>query len=298
MFGERMAAAVREVGNCAVVGLDPHLDKLPAAFRERYADRSGLDFRVEAAQAVLEFNHLVIDAIAGTVCAIKPQYAFYEALGSPGFAALEETCDRARDRGLIIIADAKRGDIASTAAAYARSILAPDGPFAADAVTVNPWMGADTLDPFIEVCAATGGGIFVLVRTTNPGSALLQHHGEPAAAHVVAQVLAEKGAALTGPSGMSSIGAVVGAMTGDEATTLRAMMPGAWYLVPGVGAQGGSETDAVAGQRPDGLGCLVNSSRGVLYAPDLQRAVYDADPGAWIAAAAKAHADRFTVSTD
>ena len=97
---------------------------------------------------------------------------------------------------------------------------------------------------------------------------------------------------------MSSIGAVVGAMTGDEATTLRTMMPGAWYLVPGVGAQGGSETDAVAGQRPDGLGCLVNSSRGVLYAPDLQRAVYDADPGAWIAAAAKAHADRFTVSTD
>ena len=298
MFGERMARAVGAVGSCAVVGLDPHLDRLPAPLRARFEGRSGLDFRVEAAQAVLEFNQLVLDAIDGTVCAIKPQFAFFEALGSAGFAALEETCGLARERGFLVIADAKRGDIASTAAAYARSILSTDGPIVADAVTVNPWMGADTLDPFLEVCAATGGGIFVLVRTTNPGSALLQHHGAPPAAHLVADVLAQKGRALTGPSGFSSVGAVVGAMTGDEAKVLRERMPGAWFLVPGVGAQGGSEESAMAGRRAhDGYGCLVNSSRGVLYAPATDRPAYDEDPGAWIAQAAKAHAARFRVGS-
>jgi orotidine-5'-phosphate decarboxylase len=194
---------------------------------------------------------------------------------------------------LLIVADAKRGDISSTAAAYARSILAADGPFHCDSVTVNPWMGPDTLDPFIEVCAETGGGIFVLVRTTNPGSAWLQHHGHPTCAEAVAAVLAQKGEALTGPSGMSSIGAVVGAMAGDEAPKLRTCMPGAWFLVPGVGAQGGSEDDAIAGVRGDGMGCLVNSSRGVLFPSSAGREDYDSDPGLWIAQSAKAHAERF-----
>ena len=127
----------------------------------------------------------------------------------------------AREAGLLILGDAKRGDISSTAAAYARSILSPDGPFYCDAVTVNPWMGTDTLDPFIDVCTETGGGVFVLVRTTNPGSPFLQHHGSPTAAQLVADALAEKGEQLTGPSGMSSVGAVVGAMAGDEAPQLR-----------------------------------------------------------------------------
>jgi len=293
MFGERMVTAARDAGNCAVVGLDPHLDRLPSVFRERYVGRTGLSFRTEAAMAVLEFNRLVIEAVKGRVPAIKPQFAFYEELGSPGFSALEETCALAREAGLLILADAKRGDIASTAAAYARSILSLDGPFQADAVTVNAWMGADTLDPFIEVCAETGGGIFVLVRTTNPGSAFLQHHGQPRAAHALAEVLNKKGESLVGPSGFSSVGAVVGAMTGDEASELRDLMPAAWYLVPGVGAQGGSTDDAVAGARSDGLGCLVNSSRAVLYAPQDERAVYEADPGQWIAQAARALADRF-----
>jgi orotidine-5'-phosphate decarboxylase len=295
MFGDRMATAVATAGNCAVVGLDPHLDRLPSSLRARFEGRTGATFRAEAAAAVMDFNRIVIDAVSGRVAAVKPQFAFYEALGAPGFAALEETCAIARDAGLLVIADAKRGDIASTAAAYARSILSLDGPFQADAVTVNPWMGADTLDPFIDVCAESGGGLFVLVRTTNPGSAFLQHHGSPGAAHQVAAVLAEKGAELTGASGFSSVGAVVGAMTGDEASILRAAMPGAWFLVPGVGAQGGSEADAVAGARADGLGCLVNSSRGVLYPGPDERSAYDADPIAWIAAAAGAHAERFQV---
>jgi orotidine-5'-phosphate decarboxylase len=293
MFGERLATAVRETGSCAVVGLDPHLDRLPAHLLERYQGRTGADFRKEAALAVVAFNRLVIESIRGVVPAVKPQFAFYEALGSHGFAALEETCAMARDAGLLIVADAKRGDISSTAAAYARSVLSSDGPFQCDSVTVNPWMGPDTLDPFIEVCAETGGGIFVLVRTTNPGSAWLQHHGNPTAAEAVADVLARKGEALTGPSGMSSIGAVVGAMSGDEAPKLRTRMPGAWFLVPGVGAQGGSEEDAVAGARSDGLGCLVNSSRGVLYPPVDGHSDYDSDPGAWISESVKNHSKRF-----
>ncbi len=293
MFGERMAAAVQRSGNCAVVGLDPHLDRLPGPLRARYQGRTGASFRMEAARAVLEFNRIVIDSISDLVPAIKPQFAFYEALGSHGFSVLEETCALARESGLLIVGDAKRGDIASTAAAYARSILDPAGPFHCDSVTVNPWMGADTLDPFVEVCAETGGGLFVLVRTTNPGSRWLQHHGEPAGASLVAAAIAQKGEELTGASGMSSIGAVVGAMTGDEASLLRQQMPAAWFLVPGVGAQGGSESDAVAGIRSDGLGCLVNSSRGVLYPSESDRSRYDEDPGTFVREMAKMHAERF-----
>lgn len=293
MFGERMAAAVARTGNCAVVGLDPHLDRLPGSLRARYEGQSGQKFRTEAARAVMDFNRLVLTSIKDVVPAVKPQFAFYEALGSPGFAALEETCALARELGLLIVGDAKRGDISSTAAAYARSILDPTGPFHCDSVTVNPWMGADTLDPFIDACAATGGGVFVLVRTTNPGSHWLQHHGTPSGAECVADALREKGAALVGPSGMSSVGAVVGAMAGDEAGRLRARMPAAWFLVPGVGAQGGSERDAIAGARGDGLGCLINSSRGVLYPPKEAQAEYDADPGGWVFKMAKMHAERF-----
>lgn len=292
-FGERLAQAVQRVGNCAVVGLDPHLNRFPAFMTDRLEGHTGDSYRREAAKLVVEFNRMVIASIADVVPAIKPQFAFYESLGAHGFAALEETCAAARDAGLLIIGDAKRGDIASTAAAYARSILDPSGPFHCDAVTVNPWMGADTLEPFLDVCAETGGGMFVLVRTTNPGSRWLQHHGNPTAAMQVAEALNERGRAMTGPSGLSSLGAVVGAMTGDEALQLREKMPNAWFLVPGVGAQGGSVRDAMAGQRADGLGCVVNSSRGVLF-PDTERVErYEEAPGEVIRELAKSHAKRF-----
>lgn len=279
LFGERLAAAVAEVGAPLCVGLDPHLDRLPAPLRERYVGRSGRAFREEAAAAVEIFDGMVLDAVQGIAAAIKPQLAFYEALGAPGLAALERTCARARERGLIIIADAKRGDIASTAAAYAQALLAPDGPLAADAVTLNPWMGLDVIEPFLPPCRRHGRGIFVLVRTTNPGSALLQLHGEPAAALKVADRIAALGEELTGPSGLSSVGAVVGAFAADEARALRARMPGAWFLVPGVGAQGGAVADALAGRRPDGRGSLVAAARGILFPPPGQQ---DIDPVAAI----------------
>ncbi len=275
LFGDRLASAVAEVGAPLCVGLDPHLDRLPAPLRERYVGRTGQAFREEAARAVEDFDTIVLDAVQGVAAAIKPQLAFYEALGAPGFAALERTCARARERGLLVIADAKRGDIASTAAAYAQALLAPDGPLAADAVTLSPWMGMDVIEPFLPFCRQHGRGIFVLVRTTNPGSALLQHHGDPAAALRVADQLATLGAELTGSSGLSSVGAVVGVFAAGEARVLREHMRAAWFLVPGVGAQGGGIADALAGRRPDGLGSLVAAARGVLFpAPGQQ----DADP--------------------
>jgi orotidine-5'-phosphate decarboxylase len=291
-FGERMATAVRATGTCAVVGLDPHLDRLPGELRARYEGKSGTAYFEAAAEAVVDFGRMVIDGVSGLVPAVKPQFAFYEALGAPGWAALTETARMAKEAGLLTIGDAKRGDISSTGAAYARAILDPDGPLGLDSITLNPWMGIDTLDPFLGICAEHGRGVFVLVRTTNPGSALLQHHGSPPAASVVARALNTAGQATLGPSGMSSVGAVVGASAGADAAQMRAQMPAAWFLVPGVGAQGGAAEDAVAGARPDGLGCLVNSSRGVLFGP-----TEDADPAAAIRSRAKAHAERFALSS-
>jgi len=290
-FGDRMADAVRRTGTCAVVGLDPHLDRIPAGFLPPDADTTGPERFQALAKAVVDFNRVVIEAVHDLVPAVKPQFAFYEALGVHGWAALEQTCRMAKDAGLLVIADAKRGDISSTAAAYARAILDPNGPLGLDSVTLNPWMGVDTLAPFLEICREHGRGVFVLVRTTNPGSALLQHHGEPGAAELVADALHTAGVSLVGQSGMSSVGAVVGATAGNDARELRARMPLAWFLVPGVGAQGGDVDTAMAGVRGDGLGCLINSSRAVLFG-----ATEDADPAAAIRARAQAHAARFAIS--
>jgi len=266
-FGDRLAAASERVGTTAMVGLDPHLSRLPRCLGVvdgAPTDRAG---RAAAALAVQRFNDVVIEAIADLVPAVKPQLAFYEALGAAGWAALEHTCARAREAGLLVVADGKRGDISSTAAAYARAILDPAGPLGADALTINPWMGSDTLTPYMGLVAEQGRGLFVLVRTTNPGSAELQLHGDRPACHTVCATIAVLNQRLGGTS-LGPSGAVVGASTADEAATLRARMPRAWFLVPGVGAQGGSMRDGVAGARADGLGALVNSSRGVLFGPE------------------------------
>ena len=267
-FGERLAEACARHAAPVVVGLDPHLGRLPRTLRRTFEGLEGAERRVAAAQAVRLFNSVVIEAITGVVPAIKPQLAFYEALGAPGWAALEETCLRARQAGLLVIADGKRGDISSTAAAYAEAILHPDGPLAADALTVNPWMGSDTLEPYLPLVREHGRGLFVLVRTTNPGSAELQLHGQPRAAWKVAAGVAARNAALGGNPG--PIGAVVGALSPEDAASLRETMPAAWFLVPGVGAQGGSMQDAVAGARADGLGAAVTSSRAITFGPECE----------------------------
>lgn len=285
-FGERLAEACERVQAPVVVGLDPHLGRLPLPLRRTYEGLSGPDLRVAAARAVRLFNSVIIEAITGLVPAVKPQLAFYEALGAPGWAALEETCIRAREAGLLVIADGKRGDISSTARAYAEAILHPDGPLAADALTVNPWMGLDTVDPYLPLVREHGRGLFLLVRTTNPGSAELQLHGEPRAAWRVASGIAERNAALQRELGgsLGPLGAVVGALSPEDAASLRATMPASWFLVPGVGAQGGSMEDAVAGARADGLGAAVTSSRAVIFGPEceLEHATM-ADVGAAVA---------------
>jgi orotidine-5'-phosphate decarboxylase len=280
-FGDRLAEAVRSIGAPIGLGLDPHLDRLPASLRRGYEGLQGEDFFGAAAEAIVEFNLMALDAAAGRVAAVKPQFAFYEQLGSSGWAALEATCEMARERGLLIVGDAKRGDISSTGAAYARAILDPAGPLGCDSVTLSPWMGSDTLDPFLPYCREGDRGIFALVRTTNPGSALLQRHGSPDAAEILCGELASLGRELAGDSGLSAIGAVVGAMAADEAQALRRLLPQAWFLVPGMGAQGASARQALAGRRSDGLGSLVVSSRSLLF-PKQHDKAYERNPEAFI----------------
>lgn len=163
----------------------------------------------------------------------------------------------------MVVLDAKRGDISSTAAAYAHATLHPEGPMAADAVTVNPWMGMDTLQPFLAVAREHGRGVFALLRTTNPGSAMFQKYGTPRCADRLADaVAAENGADRT-----HALGVVVGAQAASEAAALRARMPHAWFLVPGLGAQGGAVADALAGADPAGGGVLPTAARSLLFGP-------------------------------
>jgi orotidine-5'-phosphate decarboxylase len=263
-FAERLAEAADRTAPVAV-GLDPHLDHLPPSFRAGLPATPGPAFRAAAAAAAEAFCAEVLHAVHGVVPVVKPQVAFFEQLGSPGVAALERTCALARELGLLVLLDAKRGDISTTGEAYARACLDPDGPIGADAVTLNAWMGLDTLDPYLPWVERYGRGLFVLVRTTNPGSALLQRHGEPGAALALAAGLQALNARLAG-GGWGPVGAVVGAQAAAEAPALRAALPGGWFLVPGVGAQGGAIAEALAGAGPDGRGALPVASRSVIFA--------------------------------
>ena len=287
-FGDRLAQAVDALGAPMAVGLDPHLPLLPAAVRARFDGLHGAEGRAAAADAVEDWSLAVLDAVAGACAAVKVQAAFYEQLGWQGARALERVCAAAQARGLLLILDAKRGDIDTTAQAYAAATLDPAGPIGADALTVSPWMGMDTLEPFAARCEAHGCGIFALVRTSNPGSALLQGHAD--AALRLAHALHARGTQGLEGVRMGSIGAVVGAtIPPSELGPLRAALPRAWFLLPGVGAQGGSLAAARAAARADGLGVLPVASRSVLFAP-----AGAPDPGdAWaegVAQRARAHA--------
>lgn len=265
-FADRLAEAVRLKDSCLLVGLDPVLERLPAAVLH---GGSPSDPREAAARALTAFNAEVIRAVAPYACAVKPQLAFYEEWGPPGIRAFEATVQLARDAGLLVIADAKRGDIDSTAAAYARTFLASQsGSPRCDAVTVNPYLGSDSVRPFIDAAQATGGGLFVLVRTSNPSAVELQDldvAGSPLYLHV-ADLVRTWGRALVGSSGYSSLGAVVGATAPAQLGRVRDALPGTWLLVPGVGAQGASASDVAPAFDAQGLGAVVNASRAVIYA--------------------------------
>ena len=200
--------------------------------------------------------------------AVKPQAAFFEELGPAGMAALADVTGYARQRGLLVILDGKRNDIGSTAAAYARAFLGQASAWGADALTVSPYLGADSIEPFVETGRDRGAGIFVLVKTSNPGGGQFQDlvcDGRPLYRHV-AEFVERLAAAGAGPSGYGDVGAVVGATWPEQLAELRQAMPHAWILIPGFGSQGGTASDVAAGFDSRGLGALVNNSRGIIFA--------------------------------
>jgi len=260
-FADRLFEAVREKGSVVVVGLDPRPELLPPSLSP--APDAGAE---AVAKAFLAFNEAVIEAVAPYAVAVKPQVAFYEKLGPAGMETFARTCRAAAERGLLVIGDVKRGDIGSTAEAYADAWFG--GPYACDAITLNPYLGADSLRPFVSRCEE-GYGCFVLVRTSNPGAADLQDvrdaRGRPLYLRT-AEMLASLGGDSVGECGYSAVGAVVGATWPEQLAELRAAFPSLPFLVPGYGAQGGTAEDVRGAFDADGLGAVVNSSRGIIFA--------------------------------
>ena len=270
-FATRLHHAIKEKQTPALVGLDPRFDLLPAEIVEE-ARTIGTNHASVVAAAFERFCLRVIDVVAPLVPAVKPQAAFFEEWGPAGMQALCNVIAAARKAGLIVICDAKRGDIGSTAEAYARGWLGgadPEHPWQADALTVNPYMGVDTLQPFVDVAVERGAGIYVLVRTSNPGSGVFQDRvsdDQPLYQHVANAVeqLAEQ--TSTPEESYGCIGAVVGATYPKELVELRKIMPHAPLLVPGYGSQGGGAADVMPAFDSEGLGGLINSSRGINFA--------------------------------
>ena len=280
-FGDDLMARTREIGHPLCAGIDPHLDRVPELFRQGSMAPADPSTPLAVEALALAF----LDRLVGKVAAVKPQIAFFEQMGSAGMAALERVMAAARERELLIVLDAKRGDIGSTAEGYARAYLEPGAAAEADALTLNPYMGLDTLAPFAERAAAYGRGLFVLAKTSNPGSGDLQDRvleKEGPVYEVLAGSLVPMADELQGPAtGWSSLGIVAGATYPEQAERLRALLPNALFLVPGYGAQGASAADAVRSfvPGPGGLeGGLVNSSRGLLFPAAGQEA---ADAGGW-----------------
>jgi orotidine-5'-phosphate decarboxylase len=261
-FADRLTSAIQDKGAPVCVGIDPNIERFPAELARQ----------IDPAQpigTVRTFCMEVLETVAPIVPAVKPQIAYFEVFGSAGVQLYFDVVAHARKLGLIVIGDAKRGDIGSTAAAYATAHL--QGPDAVDALTVNTYFGADGLAPFIDVATRTGRGIFALVRTSNPSASALQDltdaegttFYEHVADHIAQLGRAEK---CIGQTGLSCVGAVVGATWPDQARRLRERMGEQIFLVPGYGAQGASAADCAASFLPDGTGAIVNASRSVIYA--------------------------------
>ena len=263
-FADVLQAAVLRCRNPVLVGIDPRVDMLPPPLAPH--DPAN---HAEVARAYEQFSRGVIDVVAGLVAAIKPQAAFFEQLGPAGMAALAGVIRYGQQKGLLVIVDGKRNDIGSTATAYAEGFLGRDSAWGADALTVSPYLGDDSLTPFVDVAQARQAGIFVLVKTSNPGGRMLQDlvagDGQTVYRHVAAYV--ESLAVQTiGQCGYGAVGAVVGATYPEELTELRATMPHTWFLVPGFGSQGGTARDVAAAFDSQGCGAIVNNSRGLIFA--------------------------------
>ncbi len=275
-----MMEAIREKDAPVVVGLDPNLSFIPGQLMKEAREEAAAEGRTLsgmecAAEAIWRFNKGVIDAVCDIVPAVKPQSAMYEQFGIPGLMTYEKTVRYAQEKGLIVIADVKRGDIGSTSAAYAAAHLGrtviegvAEKSFDADFATVNPYLGTDGIKPFVDACNACDKGIFVLVKTSNPSSGEFQdvrtEDGRPVY-ELVAEKVREWGS-LSMDGRYSNVGAVVGATYPAQGEALRRLMPEIFILAPGYGAQGASAADLLHFFDENGEGCIVNSSRGILAA--------------------------------
>jgi len=286
-FPNRLADAIRAKKTPACVGLDPRREALPEALGAAAEHDPAALARIYAT-----FCRGVIDVVAPLVPIVKPQLACFEALGPWGMTALAETIQHARDRGLLVLADGKRGDIGSTAEAYADGWLA--GPWGCDALTVNPYLGLDSIAPFVKTAAARHAGIFVLVKTSNPGSRDFQDleaSGSPLHEHVAAGVEHMAAESVPADAAYGLVGAVVGATWPRQLDTLRAAMPHAWILVPGFGKQGGRATDVRGAFDRHGLGAIVVSARDVIFAHARPEMNAGLAPAQWQAAVERAALD-------
>lgn len=270
---DRLIEKIKKTHAPIVVGLDPMLDYIPEHVQKKAFQEFGETLE-GAAEAIWQFNKEIIDHTFDLIPAVKPQIAMYEQFGVPGILAFHKTIEYCHGKGLIVIGDVKRGDIGSTSAAYAAGhigTVAVGGktyrPFDEDFITVNPYLGTDGIKPFVDVCRKEKKGLFILVKTSNPSSGEFQDRlvdGRPLYEHVGEKV-AQWGAECMGES-YSSIGAVVGATYPEMGKILRKAMPKSYILVPGYGAQGGKGADLVHFFNEDGLGAIVNSSRGIIAA--------------------------------
>ena len=265
---------IKETQNPTVVGLDPRLNFVPEFIKNECVEKYGKTPKA-VAESFFEFNKGIIDNVYDLVPAVKPQIAMYEMLGVDGIDCFIKTCDYASKKGLVIIGDIKRGDIASTAEAYSDGHIGEIDCFGIkhkifneDFITVNPYLGWDSIEPYMANCKNYNKGLFVLVKTSNPNSGQFQNLdvGGLTLYQKVGQLVESWGEKLMGENGYSSVGAVVGATHPDEAKILRELMPHTFFLVPGYGAQGGKAEDLAVCSDKDGLGAIVNSSRGIIAA--------------------------------
>lgn len=271
---DKLVKKIKETKAPIVVGLDPMLSYVPEYIKKTAFDEYGETLE-GAAEAIWQYNKGIVDAVHDLIPAVKPQIAMYEQFGIPGLIAFKKTVDYCKEKGLVVIGDIKRGDIGSTSTAYAVGHLGKVqvgyntyAGFDEDFVTVNPYLGTDGVKPFVDVCKEENKGIFVLVKTSNPSSGEFQDKivdGKPLY-ELVGRMVDTWGSEVIGKSGYSAVGAVVGATYPEMGRVLRDIMPKSYILVPGYGAQGGKAKDLVHYFNEDGLGAIVNSSRGIIAA--------------------------------
>ena len=269
----RLVENIKKTGAPIVAGLDPMLDYIPKQVQKKAFEEFGETLE-GAAEAVWQFNKEIVDKTYDLIPAVKPQIAMYEQFGLPGLSAFKKTVDYCKEKGLVVIGDIKRGDIGSTSAAYAAGHIGRVQvgrksyvPFGEDFITVNPYLGSDGINPFLKVCKEEKKGMFILVKTSNPSSGEFQDRlveGRPLY-ELVGEKVAAWGEEAMGDT-YSYVGAVVGATYPEMGKILRKIMPKAYILVPGYGAQGGKGKDLVHFFNQDGLGAIVNSSRGIIAA--------------------------------